>query len=136
MQRVCRPTHKKTTTNSRTMENRIWNQEVGRDINTKQNNDANRGGRAIGDRSNNLVKLIGAERVSQRNFKYEGTYYITEDGEIYSKEYVETQKTQRTGVSFYEIADWLYNESKQMYEPTIRRIVIIKITNTQLSLNL
>ena len=118
------------------MANRTWNQEAGRDINTKQNNDASRRRGAIGDRDNNLVKLIGAERVSRRNFKYEGTYYITEDGEICSKEYVETQKPQRTGVSFYEIADWLYNESKQMYEPTIRRIVIIKKTNTQLSLNL
>ena len=52
------------------------------------------------------------------------------------KEYVETHKLQRTGVSFYEVADWLYNESKQMYEPTIRRIVIIKNTNTQLSIAL
>lgn len=118
------------------MENRVWNQKNGGDISTKQNNDANRGRGAIGDRSNNLVNLIGAERVSRRNFKYEGTYYITEDGEICSEEYVKTQKPQRTGVSFYEIADWLYNESKQMYEPTIRRIVIIKKTNTQLSLNL
>lgn len=118
------------------MANRIWNQEAGKDISTKQNNDASRGGRAIGNRSNNLVNLIGAERVSQRSFKYEGTYYITEDGEILDKKYVETHKPQRTGVSFYEIADWLYNESKQMYEPTIRRIVMIKNTNTQLSLNL
>ena len=62
------------------MANRVWNQEAGRDISTKQNNVASRGERAIGNRSNNLVKLIGAERVSQRNFKYEGTYYITEDG--------------------------------------------------------
>lgn len=118
------------------MENRKWNQKAGGDINTKQNIDTRRGKGAVGDRSTNLVKLIGAERVSRRNFKYEGTYYITEDGEIYSKEYVETQKPQRTGVSFYEVADWLYNESKQMYEPTIRRIVMIKNTNNQLSLNL
>lgn len=118
------------------MANRVWNQETGRDISTKQNNDASRGGGAIGDRSNNLVKLIGAERVSHRNFKYEGTYYITEDGEICSKKYVETQKPQRTGVSFYEIADWLYNENKQLFEPTIRRIVIVKKNNTQSSLNL
>ena len=118
------------------MENRIRNQKAGRDIDTTQNNDTNRGGRAIGDRDNNLVKLIGAERVSRRNFKYEGTYYITEDGEICSKEYVETQKPQRTGVSFYEIADWTYNERKQLFEPTIRRIVIIKKNNNQLSLKL
>lgn len=118
------------------MANRIWNQEAGRDIDTKQNNDASRGKRAIGDRSNNLVKLIGAERVSRRIFKYEGTYYITEDGEICNKEYVETQKPQKTGVSFYEIADWTYNERKQLFEPTVRRIVIVKKNNTQLSLNL
>lgn len=118
------------------MENRVYNQKVGRDISTKQNNDANRKRGAIGDRDNNLVKLIGAERVSQRNFKYEATYYITEDGEIYSKKDIETQKPQRTGVSFYEIADWTYNERKQLFEPTIRRIVIIKNTNTQLQLNL
>lgn len=117
------------------MENRVWNQKAGRDINTKQNNDASRGKRAIGNRNNNLAKLIGAERVSRRNFKYEGTYYITEDGEICSKEYVKTQKPQRTGVSFYEIADWTYNEKKQLFEPTVRRIVIVKKNNTQLSLN-
>lgn len=118
------------------MGKRICNQEIGKHTDTKQSTEARRDKRAIGDRSNNLVNLIGAERVSRRNFKYEGTYYITEDGEIYDKKYVETHKLQRTGVSFYEIADWLYNESKQMYEPTIRRIVIIKKTNTQLSMNL
>lgn len=118
------------------MQNRIWNQEVGRNINTKQNTATTRGRGYIGDRSSNLIKLIGAKRVSQQNFKYEGTYYITEDGEIYDKKYVETHKLQRTGTSFYEVADWLYNESKQMYEPTIRRIVKIKNTNTQLSINL
>lgn len=118
------------------MANRDCNQKVGKNINTKQNTDTYKNRGCIGDRSTNLIKLIGAERVSRRSFKYEGTYYITEDGEIYDKEYVETHKPQRTGVSFYEVADWLYNESKQMYEPTIRRIVIIKNTNTQLSLNL
>lgn len=118
------------------MGSRICDQEVGKHTDTKQSTEARKNRRTIGDRSNNLVKLIGAERVSRRSFKYEGTYYITEDGEIYSKEFVETQKPQRTGVNFYEIADWTYNERKQMYEPTIRRIVIIKNTNTQLSLNL
>ena len=115
------------------MENRAWNQEPGRRVNTKQNTGTYSARGNIGDRSSNLVKLIGADRVSRRNFKYEGTYYITEDGEIYDKKYVETHKPQRTGVSFYEVTDWLYNESKQMYEPTIRRIVIIKSNNTQLS---
>lgn len=82
------------------------------------------------------MKLIGADNVSRRNFKYEGTYYVTEDGELYDKEHVITQKAQRTGVSFYEVVDWEYDEKKKLYQPTIRRIVIIKNTNTQLSLNL
>lgn len=118
------------------MENRIWNQEVRGRANTKQNANTYRDRGCIGDRSNNLTKLIGAERVSRRNFKYEGTYYVTEDGELYNKEYVTTQKVQRTGVSFYEVVDWEYDERKKLYQPTIRRIVIIKNTNTQLSLNL
>lgn len=118
------------------MENRVCNQKAGRDINTKQNNDASRERGAIGDRDNNLVKLIGAERVSRRNFKYEGTCYITEDGELYDKEYVTARKVQRTGVSLYEVVDWEYDERKKLYQPTIRRIVIIKNTNTQLPLNL
>ena len=118
------------------MENRIWNQEVGRRINTKQNNDTYHASGAIGDRSSNLVKLIGADNVSRRNFKYEGTYYVTKDGELYDKEHVIAQKVQRTGVSFYEVTDWEYDERKRLYQPTIRRIVMIKNTNTQLSLNL
>ena len=118
------------------MENRIRNQESRRRVKTKQNTDTYLTGKSIGGRSSNLVKLIGADNVSRRNFKYEGTYYVTEDGELYDKEYVITQKVQRTGVNFYEIVDWEYNERKQLYEPTIRRIVMIKNTNTQLSLNL
>lgn len=117
------------------MGNRIRNQEVRRHPNTKQNTETyNKGG--IGARSNNLVKLIGPERVCRQEFNYEGTYYVTENGEVYDKEYVTSQKPQKTGISFYEVADWSYNENKQMFEPTIRRIVIIKNTNTQLSLNL
>lgn len=118
------------------MENRNCNQEVGKRINTKQNTDTNRGRGDIGDRSSNLVKLIGADNVSRRNFKYEGTYYVTEDGELYDKERVIAQKVQKTGVSFYEVVDWEYDERKRLYQPTIRRIVMIKNTNTQLSLNL
>lgn len=118
------------------MGNRIFDPKVGRHTDTKQSTKARRDRGAIGDRSNNLVKLIGAERVSRRNFKYEGTYYITEDGEICSEEYVKTQKPQRTGIGFYEVVDWTYNERKQLFEPTIRRIVIVKKTNTQLSLSL
>lgn len=118
------------------MENRIRNQEVRGCANTKQNTDIYRNRGCIGDRSTNLIKLIGAERVSRRNYKYEGTYYVTEDGELYDKEHVIAQKVQRTGLSFYEVTDWEYNESRKLYQPTIRRIVIIKNTNTQLSLNL
>lgn len=118
------------------MENRVCNQEVGRHINTKQNTDTNRGRGDIGDRSSNLIKLIGAEKVSRREFKYEGTYYVTEDGELYGKEDVISKKVQRTGESFYEVIDWEYDERKRLYKPTIRRIVMIKNTNIQLSLNL
>lgn len=118
------------------MQNRVWNQEYRRRVKTKQNTDAYPTGGAIGDRSNNLVKLIGADNVSRRNFKYAGTWYVTEDGELYDKEYVIAQKVQRTGVNFYEIVDWEYDERKKLYQPTIRRIVMIKNTNTQLSLNL
>lgn len=118
------------------MANRDCNQKVGKHINTKQNTDTKRDRGDIGDRSSNLIKLIGAERVSRRNFKYAGTYYVTEDGELYDKEYVIAQKVKRTGVSFYEVVDWEYNERKKLYQPTIRRIVMIKNTNTQLSLSL
>lgn len=118
------------------MENRVRNQESRRRVKTKQNTDTYPTAGAIGDRSSNLVKLIGADYVSRRIFKYAGTYYVTEDGELYDKEYVIAQKVQRTGISFYEVVDWEYNEEKKLYQPTIRRIVMIKNTNTQLSLNL
>ena len=118
------------------MENRVGNQESGRRVKPKQNTDTYPTGGAVGDRSSNLVKLIGADNMSRRNFKYEGTYYVTEDGELYDKEHVIAQKVQRTGISFYEVVDWEYDEKKKLYQPTIRRIVIIKNTNTQLSLNL
>lgn len=118
------------------MANRNSNQKVGKNINTKQNTDTYKNRGYIGDRSTNLIQLIGAERVSRRNFKYDGTYYVTENGELYDKEHVINQKMQRTGVGFYEVTDWEYNEERKLYQPTIRRIVIIKNTNTQLSLNL
>lgn len=118
------------------MANRDCNQKDGKHINTKQNTDTNKCRGDIGDRSSNLIKLIGAERVSRRDFKYEGTYYVTKDGEVYDKEHAIAQKVQRTGESFYEVVDWKYNERKKLYQPTIRRIVMIKNTNTQLSLNL
>lgn len=118
------------------MGNGICNQEVRRDPNAKQNNETYEIRGEIGDRSSNLVKLIGAERVSRREFRYEGTYYVTRDGETFDKEYMETHKPQRLGISFYEVSNWIYNERKQMYEPVIRRIVMIKNTNIQLSLDL
>lgn len=118
------------------MENRIWNQESRRHIKTEQSTDTHYARGDIGDRSNNLVKLIGADRVSRRNFKYEGTYYLTEDGELYDNEYMNTHNPCRTGVSFYEITDWEYDERKKLYQPIIRRIVMIKMREYQLSLNL
>lgn len=118
------------------MGNGVCNQKDREYIDQKQDNKFSKERGDIGDRSTNLVKLIGAERVSRRDFKYEGTFYVTEDGETFDKEYVDTQKPQRTGVSFYEVSNWIYNERKQMYEPIVRRIVMIKKTNTQLSMDL
>lgn len=117
------------------MGNGIRNQKNREYIDQKQDNKITKGRGDIGDRANNLTKLIGAETVSKRNFRYEGTFYVTEDGETFDKEYVDTQKPQRTGISFYEVSNWIYNERKQLYEPIVRRIVMIKKTNTQLSLN-
>lgn len=117
------------------MGNGIRNQKNREYIDQKQDNKFTEGRGDIGDRSTNLIKLIGVEAVSKRNFKYEGTFYVTEDGETFDKEYMDTQKPQRTGVTFYEVSNWIYNESKQLYEPIIRRIVMIKKTDSQLSLN-
>lgn len=119
------------------MGNRIRNQKAGRHPKTEQNTESYNGD-GTRARSNNLVKLIGAERLSRREFNYEGTFYVTEDGEVYDKEQVISQKAQRTGISFYEVTDWEYNyeKTKKMYLPTVRRIVMIKNTNTQLSLEL
>lgn len=117
------------------MGGRIHNQKNRGCAGTKQDLKASGSRGDIGDRSRNLIKLIGAERVSRRNFQYEGTYYVTEDGETYDKEYVDTNKLRRTGTAFYEVSNWIYNERKQMYEPIVRRIVIIENTDIQLSLN-
>lgn len=117
------------------MGNGIRNQENRKYINQKQDNKFTKERGDIGDRSTNLIKLIGAEAVSKRNFQYEGTFYVTEDGETFDKEYVDTQKPQRIGIGFYEVSNWIYNERKQLYEPIIRRIVMIRKTDTQLSLN-
>ena len=118
------------------MGNGIRNQKSREYIDQKQDNKFTKGRGDIGDRSTNLTRLIGVERVCRQDFIYEGTYYVTEDGETFDKEYVETQKPQRTGVNFYEVSNWMYNEKKQMYEPVIRRIVMIKNTNIQLSMDL
>lgn len=120
------------------MGNRIRDQKNRKYTDAKQNNKAYGCRGDIGDKSDNLVKLLGADRVSQRNFKYEGTYYVTEDGELYDNEYMNTHNPIRTGVNFYEVIDWWYNERKKMYEPVVRRIVTIKIrfVEYQLSLNL
>ena len=118
------------------MENRVWDQEVRRKANAKQNTNTHNTRGYIGDRSTNLIKLIGAERVARQDFRYGGTCYVTGDGEVYNKEDVINQEVLRTGIHFYEVANWEYNERKKLYQPIIRRIVIVKNTNTQLSLNL
>lgn len=118
------------------MGNRIRNPKNREYTEAEQNFRAykNRGG--LGDRSANLVKLIGLGRVTRQDFGYEGTFYVTEDGETFDEEYVNTHKPIRTGVKFYEVSNWRYNRGKEMYEPVIRRIVIIRIKDTQLSLEL
>ena len=118
------------------MENRIWNQKIRGNTYAKQNADTHNNRGYIGDRSSNLIKLIGAERVSRRDFKYEGTYYITEDGELYDKKQVNVRKMRKTSIGYYEVTNWEYDEGKKLYRPTIRRIVTIKGSNTQLSLDL
>lgn len=118
------------------MGNRICNQKAGRHPETKQNYKAYRDRGGIGDRASSLTELIGVERVVRQNFGYEGTFYVTEDGETYDDEYVDTHNPKRTGVKFYEVSNWRYNKGKEMYEPVIRRIVMIKIEEIQLSLNL
>lgn len=118
------------------MGNRICNQKDRRYSEKKQNFKTykNRGG--IGDRAENLRELIGLERIIRQNFGYEGTYYVTEDGETYDDEYVNTHNPPKTGVKFYEVSNWRYNKGKEIYEPVIRRIVMIKIEEIQLTLDL
>lgn len=118
------------------MGNRICNQEIRRYPNKKQDTETYKDRGEIGSRSNNLVKLIGAERVSRRDYGYEGTYYMTENGEVYDNEYMNSHNPYRTGVNFYEVVDWKYNERKGIYEPIVRRVVMIKMREYQLSLNL
>lgn len=118
------------------MESRIRNQKDRRNPNTKQDFKAYRDRGGIGDRAESLRELIGLERVVRQDFGYEGTYYVTEDGETYDDEYVSTHNPRRTGVKYYEVSNWRYNKKKEIYEPIIRRIVIIEIKEIQLTLNL
>lgn len=118
------------------MGSRICNQKNRKYIDAEQNFKAYRDRGGIGDRSRNLTKLIGVERVIRQDFGYEGTYYVTEDGETYDDKYVDTHNPRRTGVKFYEVSNWRYNKTKEIYEPVIRRIVMIDIKETQQSLNL
>lgn len=118
------------------MGSRICNQKDRRYPDAKQDFKTykNRGG--IGDRAENLIELIGLERVVRQDFGYEGTYYVTEDGETYDDKYVDTHKPKRIKIPFYEVSNWRYNKGKEIYEPIVRRIVMIKIRETQQSLDL
>lgn len=118
------------------MGSRIRNQKDRGHPNAKQDFKAYKDRGEIGDRAENLIELIGLERVVRRDFEYEGTYYVTEDGETYDDEYVNTHNPRRTGVKFYEVSNWRYNKRKEIYEPIIRRIVMIEIKEIQLTLNL
>lgn len=118
------------------MGSRICNQKNRRYTEAEQNYRSYKDRGGIGDRSSNLTELIGVERVVRQDFEYEGTFYVTKDGETYDKEYVDTHKPQKIGTPFYEVSNWTYNERKEMYEPIVRRIVMINIKDTQLSLDL
>lgn len=118
------------------MGNRIRNQKNREYFDAEQNFKTYRNRGGIGDRSSNLTELIGKKRVIQQDFGYEGTYYVTEDGETYDDEYVDTHNPKRTGVQFYEVSNWRYNKEKEIYEPIIRRIVMIEIKEIQLTLDI
>lgn len=118
------------------MGSRTHNQKDRRYPNTKQDFKTYKDRGGIGDRDENLRELIGLERVVRRDYGYEGTYYVTEDGETYDDKYVDTHNPRRTGVKFYEVSNWRYNKKKEIYEPVIRRIVMIEIKEIQLTLDL
>lgn len=118
------------------MGNRICNQKDRRYTNAKQTFKAYKDRGGIGDRAENLRELIGLERVVRQDFGYEGTYYVTEDGETYDDEYMDTHNPPRTDVKFYEVSNWRYNKRKKIYEPVIRRIVMIENKEIQLTLDL
>lgn len=118
------------------MGSRIHNQKDRRHLDAKQDFKTYKDRGGIGDRAESLRELIGLERVVRQDFGYEGTYYVTEDGETYDEEYVDTHKPRKTGVNFYEVSNWRYNRKKEIYEPVIKRIVIIDIKEIQLTLDL
>lgn len=118
------------------MGGRICNQKSRKYFDAEQNYKTYRDRGGIGDRAENLIELIGAGRVSRRDYEYEGTYYVTEDGETYDEKYVNTHSPRRTGVKFYEVSNWRYNKRKEIYEPIIRRIVMIDIKEIQQTLDL
>ena len=118
------------------MGDRIRNQKNRRYNEAEQNYRSYKDRGGIGDRDESLIELIGLERVVRRDFEYEGTYYVTEDGETYDDEYVNAHNPRKTGVKFYEVSNWKYNKRKDIYEPIIRRIVMIDIKEIQLTLNL
>lgn len=118
------------------MGDRICNQKNRGYTEAEQNLRAYKDRGGIGDRAENLRELIGLERVVRQEFGYEGTFYVTKDGETYDDEYVDTHNPRRTGVKFYEVSNWRYNKRKKIYEPVVRRIVMIEIKETQLTLKL
>lgn len=118
------------------MGDRICNQKDRRYPKTEQTFKAYKDRGEIGDRASSLTELIGVERVVRQDYGYEGTFYVTEDGETYDDEYVNRHNPPRTGVKFYEVSNWRYNKRKEMYEPVVRRIVMIKIDEIQLSMDL
>lgn len=118
------------------MGSRICNPKDRKHPNAKQDFKAYKDRGGIGDRSESLIELIGLERVVRRDFKYEGTFYVTEDGETYDDEYVNAHSPRRTGVKFYEVSNWKYNERKEINEPVVRKIVMIEIKEIQLTLEL
>lgn len=118
------------------MGSRIDNQKDRRHPNAKQDFKAYKDRGGIGDRAESLRELIGLERVVRQDFGYEGTYYVTEEGETYDDKYVDTHKPKRIGIPFYEVSNWRYNKRKEIYEPIIRRIVMIEIKEVQLTLEL
>ena len=71
----------------------------------------------------------GSGKAEQRQYQHEKEMMAQQNK-------YNTHNPIRTGVKFYEVSNWRYNKGKEMYEPVIRRIVMIRIKDTQLSLDL